>query len=88
MGSVTHIQVTVEVAYRDITVNLVELNVHLDSMVMIAVTNAVQTVTLPVDVTDLQESVMEGVNQDGQGSFVIRCASQATMVKTAVINAV
>lgn len=42
---------------------------------MIAVTNAVQTVTLPVDVTDLQESVMEGVNQDGQGSFVIRVSA-------------
>lgn len=41
-------------------------------MVKTAVRNAVLTVTLSEVVTGLQESVTEVVNQDGQGSLVIR----------------
>lgn len=41
--------------------------VRLATMVRTAVNNAVQTATWSIVATDLQESVVEGVNQDGQG---------------------
>lgn len=50
-----------------------------------AVNNATKIVTRRLNVTDLQESVMEDVNQDGQGSHVMMVRTLYHTYKTIII---
>lgn len=50
-------------------------------MDVIAVNVVVKTAMLPINVTELQASVKEGVNQDGQEIRVIKVSISGTFLK-------
>lgn len=72
-----------EVVKKDGWVLFVLENVLRDPMVKVAVNNVALTAMKPADVTDSQDDVTMGVNQDGKALHAMNIATKPCMVLTA-----